>query len=240
MTVTDLAAFIRDRARHVTNGTDTSSLIEFGVPRMHYESQDTFSGTVSCCLDWRAEIHLSALDAHPEAPDVVAGFVEFLVLQLGEQPVAELLDLYGPKAAAFTELFEGPWLAPDLDEAEDFADGMPIHAVLLVLDAAADPSLEPRGRLRPWAVSQVAHTMLPTTAGVVAMHAVPSATPVPGGGRLVDANRLDPDGPRVGCVSIPGHPRFFGRATLFTYLDDARANLDAVRHETFHVAVQRP
>lgn len=33
---------------------------------------------------------------------------------------------------------------------------------------------------------------------------------------------------------------FSGRATLFTCLDDARADLDAIRRETFYVTAQRP
>ena len=33
------------------------------------------------------------------------------------------------------------------------------------------------------------------------------------------------------------NPTFFGRATAYTFLDDARAALDAVREQTFRVSV---
>jgi len=236
MNAVDVHTFIRDRREYLPSNRDDEA-IEFAAPRVHYESQDTWSGTVSCCLDWRAEIRLSALDASGRAPDVVAGFVDFLVLQLGNQPVAEALELYGVHAEAFAELFEDAWMASDIDEADDFAAGMPISAVLLVLHAEVDPAFAHYGQLRPWAVSQVVNTMLPTTAGVVAMNAFPSPSPRADARHLVDAEHLDPDWPRVGCMSIPGHPTFFGRATAYTFLDDARAALDAVREQTFRVSV---
>lgn len=195
---------------------------------------------MSCCLDWRAEIHLSALDAHHQAPDVVAGFVHFLVLQLGQQPVAEVLELYGDHAVPFDQLFEHAWLAPDLDEADDFAAGMPISAVLLILNAEVDGNLAHPDQLRPWAVSQVAHTMLPTTAGVMVMKAFPSSAPLRGARRLVAADHIDRDWPRVGCIPIPGHPYFLDERRPYTCVDDARAELDAVRGETFRASAQQP
>ena len=123
----------------------------------------------------------------------MAGFVDFLVLRLGEDPVAEVLELYGDKAAAFTELFEGAWLAPDLDESDAIAGRMPIGTVLLILDAQLAGPVLPYGRLRPWAVSEVAHTMLPTTAGIVAMQAIPSSPGNVPRRRLVSAELIDRD-----------------------------------------------
>lgn len=205
MRAVDVRTYFRNRGAHLTGDQDDEA-IEFGAPRVHYESQDTWPGTVRCCLDWRAEIRLTALDASGQAPDVVAGFVDFLVLQLGNQPVAEVLELYGADAAAFAELFEDAWMASDIDEADDFAAGMPISAVLLVLHAGLDPAFAHHEQLRPRAVSQVVNTMLPTTAGVVAMKAFPSPAVRADTRHLVDAEHLDPDWPRVGCVSIPGHP----------------------------------
>ena len=55
-------------------------------------------------------------------------------------------------------------LASELDESDTFTAGMPISVTLLILDATMDDTVEP-GDLRAWAVSQVAYTMLPTTAG---------------------------------------------------------------------------
>lgn len=236
MNTVALSAFLRDRSQHITNGTDTSSAVELAAPWIHYESQDTCL-TVSGCLDWRGDILMSPLDANSCAPDVAVGAVDFLILQLGHEPVAGVLALYGERAAAFEELFDDKWLADDLDENDHFTAGMPISAVLLVLDARMDP-LMPDTPLRAWAVAHIAHTMLPTTAGLVAMSSF--ASPASEGRparRLVSTDRVDPDWPRVGCISIPGHPQFFGQATAYTYLDDARAALDNCREQTIRVPV---
>ncbi|MEX7469063.1 hypothetical protein AB4Z39_05050 [Mycobacterium adipatum] len=232
----DIGRFLMERLQHFPPGAGPTDSIEFGAPRVHYESQDTWTSTVSSCLDWRAEIRMTALDAHGQAPDVVVGFVDFLVLQLGRQPVAEVLALYGDRAARFSELFDDVWLAPDLDESDDFTAGMPIGAVLVVLDAQVDARVSPECRLRPWAVAEVIDTMLPTTAGLVVMNAFASPRTYPEQHRrLVSADRIDPDWPLVGCTSIPGHPDFFGQATAYTYLDDARTKLGDVRDQTIDV-----
>lgn len=231
-----LSVFLRDRAGHITSRAASSPIVELGLPRIHYESQDTCP-TVSCCMDWRAEMRLSALDARSYAPDIAVGAVDFLMLRLGYEPIGEVLALYGERAAAFEELFDDTWLTGDLDENDDFTAGMPISAVLLVLQAAMDPRM-PNNQLRPWAVAQIAHTMLPTTAGLVVMSAF--AAPAPAGRpprRLVSTDHVDLDWPRVGCISIPGHPQFVGQVTAYTYLDDARAALDSCREQTFRVSV---
>ncbi|MDT5304005.1 MAG: hypothetical protein QOG79_7541 [Mycobacterium sp.] len=111
---------------------------------------------------------------------------------------------------------------------------MPIGAVLLVLDAKLDDAVTDAA-LRPWAVAEVVSTMLPTTAGLVAMAA--QAEPRARGRtrRLVSADELDPDWARVGCVAIPGHHRFFGRSTAYVHLDDARTALAHVREQVVNV-----
>ncbi|MBZ4612391.1 hypothetical protein GBP66_16930 [Mycobacterium avium subsp. hominissuis] len=225
---------MRDRAQHIDASVDTSSVVDLGVPRIHYESQDTCS-TVSSCLDWRAEIQMSALDAYGYAPDIAVGAVDFLVLRLGDEPISDVLALYGERALVFEELFDDEWLTGDLDESEHFTAGMPISTVLLLLEARVDP-LVSSSPLRAWAVAQIIHTMLPTTAGLVAMSAF-SARTSPGrrARRLVSTDDIDPDWPRVGCVQIPGHPQFFGQATAYTFLDDARIALNTCREETFPV-----
>lgn len=228
MYAVDLSTFLGRRGQHRSSGPVTGHMIEIGAARMHYESQDSWAGTVSCCRDWRAEIRMSALDADADSPDIVVGTVNFLILRLGHEPVAEVLELFGEQAAAFAELFDDEWLAPDLDEHDDFTAGMPIGAALLILDATVDDRLP--ADLRPWAVSEVAHTMLPTTSGLVAMTSTQPTT-----SHLVSVDRLDRDWLRVGCAPVPGHPRFLARATAYTFLDDARAQLAAVRERTFRI-----
>lgn len=235
MNTVPLSTFLRDRAQHIGHRIDTSKTVDLAMPRIHYESQDTCS-TMSSCLDWRGEIRMSALDAYGYAPDIAVGAVEFLIVRLGEDPIAEVLALYGERALAFEELFDGQWLASDLDENEHFTAGMHISTVLLVLHAHVDPLIS-GSQLRSWAVGHVIHTMLPTTAGLVAM----SAFATRASGRrhprhLVSTDHLDPDWPRVGCTRIPGHPQFFGQSTAYRFLDDARIALDACHEQTFRVA----
>lgn len=176
MDAVDLSTFLRQREQHLTRRPGTDGTVEIGAARMHYESKDSWTGTISCCRDWRAQIRMSALDAHADAPDIIVGTVDFLILRLGHEPVVEVLELFGEQAAAFTELFDDEWLAPDLDEHDDFTAGMPIGTALLILDATVDDRLP--ADLRPWAVSDVAHTMLPTTSGLVAnVHAAHHLAP---------------------------------------------------------------
>ena len=235
-TAVDLTTFMRDRTRHIIDGTDTSTAIDLAAPYMHYRSQDTCT-TIPGCLDWSAQIHMTALDAHGRAPHIVVGAVDFLILQLGRHPVAELLPYFDDRAAAFAELFDGPYLADDLDENDAFSAGMPISTVLLVLGAHVDPAL-PDSPLRAWAVAHTIDTMLPTTAGLVVMRATtPTASAKAAARPLVSADTVDPDWPRVGCTMIPGHPRLFGQATAYTYLDDARTALDHCRDQHLRVAV---
>lgn len=211
------------------------STIELGVPRVHYESVDSVC-TVSSCLDWRADICMSALDARGQAPDVVVGSVEFLVLRLGYEPVGDVLPHFGERAGDFAVLFTDSWLGADLDENDDFTAGMPISVALLVLGARvaiADPDL------RAWALAEVVHTMLPTSAGVVLMPADPhqrrasATTPR----ALASVAPPDPDWSRIGCSRVPGYPSFFGRSTAYTYLDDARAALAGCRDRTVEVPI---
>ncbi len=236
MNTVPLSTFLRDRAQHVGHRIDTSKTVDLAVPRIHYESQDTCS-TVSSCLAWRGEIRMSALDAYGYAPDIAIGAVEFLIVRLGEDPIVGVLALHGERALAFEELFDGQWLASDLDENEHFTAGMPISTVLLVLQAHVDPLMS-GSQLRAWAVAHIIHTMLPTTAGLVAMSSFATRASARRRPRhLVSTDHLDPDWPRVGCTRIPGHPQFFGQSTAYRFLDDARIALDTCREQTFRVPI---
>lgn len=204
---------------------------ELSLPVLHFESLDT--ATVSWCRDWRAEVWMTDLAAEGSAPPVTIGAVDFVLVQLGQEcrSVADRLALLGIRAARFGELFDGGQLEPKLDEHDEFCDGMPIFTILLVLDAIVDGLMPAASRLRPWAVAEVIHTMLPTHSGMAAASALDSAGwhPRP----LVSAHRLDPDWPEVGLTGIPGHPGLVGRPTMFTYLDNARAELGGVADEVF-------
>lgn len=93
--------------------------------------------------------------------------------------------------------------------------------------------LNTQRRLRAWAVAEVIHTMLPTNSGMAVASALDGAGRP--GRQLVSADRLDRDWLDVGLTGIPGHPALLGRATMFTYLDDARAAVAGVADEVFTV-----
>jgi hypothetical protein len=235
MTVTDLTTFIRTRACEITGTTDSTSVLEFGVPRMHYESADSWS-SLAGSMEWRAELRLSDLDAPSGASEVAVGVVQYLMLRAGYESPREVLPLYGDRAVTFAELFDDEWLDPDLDESDDFTAGMPIGTVLAVLDATMDARLPSESLLRAWAIAETIHTMLPTTSGLVVMPALPTAAqPIR---RLLSTDQVDPDCARVGCMSIPGHPRFFGQATAYVYLEEALAALAHVQHQTLRISLR--
>lgn len=204
-------------------------------PTLHLETLD--QTTTSWCRDWRAEVRMHDLLSPAGAP-VTVGAVDFLVVQLSEsahdRPIADRLAMLDVRATRFVELFDEGRLEPDLDEDDDFFDGMPMYSVLLLLGAVVDDLLPP-SRLREWALAEVCHTMLPTTSGVA------FAAADGGGGvrrRLVavdDRRSRGPDWVSVGMTTVPGHPALVGRAALFTYLDTARDALSEVTDQVLTI-----
>lgn len=150
---------------------------ELSLPVVHIESLD--AATVSWCRDWRAEIRMTDLAADASTAAVTVGAVDFVLVQLdggdSYRPVADHLAMLGVREARFGELFEGGQIEPDLDEHDEFCDGMPMFTVLLVVDAKVD-DLIPRSRLRSWSVAEVIRTMLPTHSGMVAAAVLDSTT----------------------------------------------------------------
>ncbi|GAT07740.1 hypothetical protein H7I77_09690 [Mycolicibacterium novocastrense] len=222
-----LADFTRDLDAY-TPATNEGDTLEFVAPRLHYASQDS-NRQLSCCLDWRADVQLAVAEAHATAPDISVGYVDFLILQLGQQPAAQVLDEY-PGAARFGQLFDGEWLAPDIDEQGPFAAAGSIDVVLIVVDVCIDSAA--RGHnIGAWAVSEVIATMLPTSAGMAVMSPDVSRSTAETVERVNRYWRL------AGLQPIDGHPGFLGQATAFTHLDAARRALADVRDTTFRVPV---
>jgi hypothetical protein len=222
-----LSEFIGDLAEHVERPDELDTL-ELVTPRMHYASQDS-DDAVTSCLDWRAQITLAVLDAHADAPDVHVGHVDFLVLQLGDEPAALVLDAFSQDAAKFTELFEGQWLAPDV-ESVAFEGAASLDVVLIVLDVDINEHL--RGhQLGAWAVAEVVGTMLPTTAGLAVMfpHWDAEFDDDISVDKVHAVDRLNHYWQQVGLEPIGGHPGFLGQATAFTHLPNARRRLAAVK-----------
>lgn len=205
--------------------------VSLASPSLHLETLD--QSTTSWCRDWRAEVRMQDLHAAAAAP-VTVGAVDFVVVQLSEEehhrPIPDQLAMLDVRATRFAELFDGGRLEASLDEHDDFFDGMPMYSVLLLLGVVVDDLLPP-SRLREWALSEVCHTMLPTTSGVA------FAAADDDGGRRRRLVAVDQRGDRgnhgnrgpdwvgVGLTAVPGHPDLVGRAALFTHLDTARGEL---------------
>lgn len=77
--------------------------------------------------------------------------------------------------------------------------------------------------------------MLPTTSGLVVMPALPAAARP--NRHLVAADDIDPDCARTGCTPIPGHPRFYGQATAYVDLEQARAQLATAQESPVQIPV---
>lgn len=232
----ELCDFIRDLGDYVPE-LNAAETLEFVAPRMHYVSLDS-NAFLPCCLDWRAEIRLGVMESHVGDPDVVVGHVDFLVLQLGHEPADLVLAEFSEEARRFADLFDGSWLASDVEEEGCFAAAASIDVVMIVLDVVVDESA--RGhQLGAWAVSEAVGTMLPTSAGLAVMfpHWDAEFDGDISMGKVEAVERLNRYWQRVGLVPVDGHPGFLGQATAFTYLDDARRDLAAVRESAFHVPV---
>lgn len=147
----ELCDFIRDLGDYVPE-LNAAETLEFVAPRMHYVSLDS-NAFLPCCLDWRAEIRLGVMESHVGDPDVVVGHVDFLVLQLGHEPADLVLAEVSEEARRFADLFDGSWLASDVEEEGCFAAAASIDVVMIVLDVVVDESA--RGhQLGAWAVSE--------------------------------------------------------------------------------------
>lgn len=235
--ITGLSTFRRERGAHVDDAATAEAFVEFGAARMHCETTDRWP-SLSGYREWRATVRVSALDGHrDDIDDLEVAAVQFLVLQAGYESPAEVLPLFGPRAASFVELFDDDWLDPELDESEDFAADMPISTILVVLEAVVDTNVAPDSPLRAWALAETIHTMLPTTAGLVLMPALSSAAEPRH--TLIPTDHIDPDCVRIGCRPVPGHPRFTGQATAYVYLEEARQALAAVRDTPIHIPLPR-
>lgn len=91
-------------------------------------------------MTWRADLELSYLDEFGNeggAPDVVGGYAEFLVINVGQHPIADLLDSLGEDAADFAVLFEDEEVSPPVEE--QFTDATVNRVLIVALVEVAEP-----------------------------------------------------------------------------------------------------
>lgn len=211
---------VRDLAGHLgASGDDTA---ELWGPFVRYRTvNDTDS---DCLMDWRADVVMWTA----AGDEVLVGFVEFLTVQSdGGDEMFYLLDSVSESAAAFAPFFHGTWLDPDVEET--LGAGAVEYVVLVTyvfLESAVRGS-----RLGAWAISELAHRMMPAHTGLLLMLA---SMPTPPGVELSEferkrAARLARYWCSAGLKPVEGRRGFLAAASAYTHLPDAREGFSDVR-----------
>lgn len=197
--------------------------LELRCPFLRYRSVNEAES--DSCMDWRADIVMWTA----EGDEVLAGFVDFLTLKSDSLPEGDsmsyLLDSISEEAASFSRFFEGGWVEPEL---EDTVGAGHVEYIVILTNVFIESPL--RGlQLGAWAISEVAHRMLPAHTGLLLMAVSPSTI---GGDesdlaafqRKRDA-RLGRYWCSAGLSELDGHPGFLAGSPAFKILGEAREAL---------------
>lgn len=213
---------VRDLASHL--GADGDDTAELWGPFVRYRTvNDTDS---DCLMDWRADVVMWTA----AGDEVLVGFVEFLTVQSDSRDADEmfyLLDSVSESAAAFAPFFQGTWLHPDVEET---LGAGAVEYVVLVTYVFIESAV--RGsRLGAWAISELAHRMMPAHTGLLLMLA---SMPMSAQVKLSEfeckrAARLAQYWCSAGLKPVEGHPGFLSASSAFTQLPDAREGFSDVR-----------
>jgi hypothetical protein len=196
-----------------------------GVPAEGGDFPDT--GAIS----WRAAVTMRDADDEDGEP-LTVGTITFLTARLCGD-LLNLLDAVSGDTAEFLPLFDGgEWVVEELGEQFD----SPCPAGILLLDQA-HLNQAVRGRdLGAWAVAEVINHMTIGRDILVLTH------PSPPGGQDLPAkklrlahNRLARYWEKVGLVRLDAAPHLMGQSTMFTALDEARADLVHVAQVSIEV-----
>jgi hypothetical protein len=188
------------------------------------------------CLDWRADIVMwtSAGD------EVLVCFADFLTLKSDNRDGGEMLyilDSISESAASFSPFFDGSWLDPDIEETLGAGH---VEYIVIVTYVFVESPL--RGAcLGAWAVSELAHRMLPSHTGLLLMPGALSTVaadrkPVSVFERKRDA-RMSQYWCSAGLSEVNGHPGFLAASPAFTHLPEAREAFTGIRDLRFSLTV---
>lgn len=208
-----------------------SDFVSLFAPKVRYVS--TNLSEYDAMMTWRGELEMAYLD-EGDTPEVLAGYVDFLTIRLGEHPVGDLLDSLSQDAEDFAELFNGDDIGEEL--ATDFGSVLPFNRVLIVtMVFVAEPV---RGHdLGAWLVAEVIARMAGAIDTLILLYPFPAVAPTGDADELAAVAALSAYWLRAGLRPIEGHPRFLGNSTAYTHLAAARDELQAV--EQVHVQVAR-
>lgn len=193
------------------------------APKVRYAS--TFDSQFDVMMTWRAELELGYLDGYDDdgdMPHVVGGFAEFVIIHVGQHPIADLLDSLSNEAAAFSVLFDGDEV--NLALQERFEDS-PFNRVLIVTDVEVAEAL--RGhQLGAWLVAEVIARMASPIDTLVLLSPDPAVAG--GGAEFGGAPALSRYWQRCGLSLIEGHSDFLCASTAYSHVLNARDALRAV------------
>ncbi|MEX3769384.1 GNAT family N-acetyltransferase [Mycolicibacterium fortuitum] len=201
------------------------------APKVRYTS--TFESQFDMMNTWRAELELSYLDDDGDAPDVLAGYADFLIIRVGEHPIDDLLDSISEDASHFAELFDKDDVAAAVQEQFDDA---PFNRILIITLVTVGPSLRRHG-LGAWLVAELIDRMASPTDTLVLLYPYPVGPQTDKASELAAVNALSSYWQRVGLQPIAAQPQILGQATAYSHLPNARAELNAA---TAHVKITVP
>ncbi|MUL61095.1 hypothetical protein B5P44_00650 [Mycobacterium sp. CBMA 213] len=209
--------------------TDTVMLFR---PRIRYTS--TGESQVDAMMTWRADLELGYLDEYGNewnSPPVVGGHAEFVIINIGQHPIADLLDSLPHNTAHFADLFEDEDVAPAVQD--QFPDA-PFNRVLIVrLVEIAEPL---RGNaLGAWLVTELVERIASPTDTLVLLHPNPEGPEPTKTAERAAARSLTRYGKQFGLTPIKHHPEFLGAATAYGHLSRARDVLRALENTVFPV-----
>lgn len=191
------------------------------APKVRYTS--TFDGEFDAMSTWCAQLELGYLDERDDdAPQVVGGYAEFAIINVGEHPIDDLLDSLD--ANHFSALFDGADVAPAVQEQWEDA---PFNRILIVTHVEIAEPL--RGQdLGLWLVAEVIARMSSPIDTLVLLYPDPAAPRVSAVAEVTGAEALMRYWQRCGLVPIGHRPQFLGATTAYSYLARARTALRSV------------
>jgi hypothetical protein len=207
--------------------------VKLFAPQVRFRSVNL--SEYDACLDWFAELTMTVdID---DADAVVVGTLDFTLIRLGTgDAIAWCLDQFDGDHEMLAALFDGDQLTEQVEE--QFETMILSGDVVLVPNIAfvAEPL---RGRkLGAWLVAETIYHMLP--AGIVLVWPYPvTSSDTPQIEELDGAiTRLSDHFQLCGLTPVESAPWALGMSTVFTTLEQARAQLSSVRDISVSVQLE--
>lgn len=222
---------MRAAPRVVTVTATPTSIVMLIRPRLRFTSTDESS--FDAMTTWRADLELSYLHENgiESGPAVVAGRAEFLVIDVGREPVVELLNSLPQDTDRFAGLFEGSDVAPPVQE--QFED-VPFNRILIVTVVEVSEPLRGNG-LGAWVVADVIGRMASPIDTLVLLRPAPLGPQPSKAAELAGIRALSRYWQLYGLAPIKHVPDVLGAATAYSHLSRAREALRALENEVMAV-----